>query len=91
MYVRTFGTLLGLLFSAYGAAVAFGLTVGTVPCRTECQWNESLKILLGEVAANRVIGGLWFVSGVVFVVFMNVRGRMGRRGRLPPRKRLSRK
>lgn len=74
-----------------GSAVAFGLTAGAVPCRTECQLNESLKILLGEVAANRMIGGFWVLSGLAFVVFMNLRGRQGHRGRLPPKKKSRRR
>jgi uncharacterized membrane protein len=80
--VRIFGTLLGLIIGAYGAAVAFGFTTGAVPCRTSCQLNESLKILLGEVAANRIIGGLLILTGVMYVVFLNVRGPSGDRGRL---------
>lgn len=90
-FVRAIGTFLGLLFSAYGLAMVFGLTAGAVPCRTECQLNESLKILLGEIAANRVIGGFWVLSGLAFILFMNVRGRLGYRGRLPPKKRSRRR
>lgn len=89
--VRIFGTLLGLIIGAYGAAVAFGFTTGAVPCRTGCQLNESLRILLGEVVANQIIGGTWILTGILYVVFMNVRGPLAYRGRGPSKGRRGRR
>jgi len=76
-FVRVSGTVLGLLWSAYGAAVVTGMAVWPVVCRTECQFNDSLKLLLGEVAASRLIGALWLACGLAFVVFINLRRRPG--------------
>ncbi len=86
-FVRVFGTVLGLLWSAYGVAVAIGMAVWPVVCRTDCQFNESLKLLLGEVAASRLIGGVWFACGIVFVVFINLQRRPGSKGGVSSRKR----
>jgi len=91
VFVRVFGTLVGMAFSAYGAAVALGLTVGNAICRTECQGNAPLRIMLGEVAANRVIGGILFISGLIFMVFVNAQRRISPGGSAPPRVRRNRK
>lgn len=66
-FVRVLGTVLGLLWSAYGAAVVTGMSVWPVVYHTECQFNDSLKLLLGEVAASRLIGALWLACGLAFV------------------------
>lgn len=91
VFVRVFGTLVGMAFSVYGAAVALGLTAGNAICRTECQGNASLRILLGEVSANKVIGGLFFISGLIFIVFVNAQRRMSPGGSVLPRVRRNRK
>jgi hypothetical protein len=47
-FVRVSGTVLGLLCSAYGVALVTGMAFWPVVCRTDCQFNDSLKLLLGS-------------------------------------------
>jgi len=70
-YVRVFGSALGALVAAYGIAIVAGGVKGPIPCRTDCQLNESFRILLGESVAAAVIGMSWIVAGVALVVFIN--------------------
>lgn len=74
VYVRVFGTVVGLIWAAYGAAVMVGATTWPIVCRTNCQTNEALRVLLGEVTAERLIGLGWVLAGLVGVAFLNVRG-----------------
>jgi len=75
--VRVFGTVPGLMWSAYGVAVVTGMAVWPFVWGTKCQLNDWLKLLLVEVAASRLIGALWLACGLAFVVFINLRRRPG--------------
>ncbi|MDY0979385.1 MULTISPECIES: hypothetical protein [Stenotrophomonas] len=35
--------------------------------------NASLRQLIGDDAANLLLGGSWMVAGVVFIAFINLR------------------
>jgi len=35
--------------------------------------NVSLRQLIGDDAANLLLGGSWMVAGVVFIAFVNLR------------------
>lgn len=73
MFVRCFGTFVGLASAAYVWAVASGMTIGPAICRTNCQMNASLRQLIGDDAANLLLGGSWMAAGVVFIAFINLR------------------
>lgn len=70
-WVRVFGSIFGLVVAAFGLAVASGMVVGPIPCRTECQMNEALFRLLGSPAAGIVIGLFWIAGGVALIFVIN--------------------
>jgi len=55
-FVRESGTVLGLLWSAYGAAVVTGMAVWPVVCRTECQFSGYSDVS-GSSKGAGTIGG----------------------------------
>lgn len=57
-----------------------GVPPEAVPCRADCQMNSALRLLFGEVAAHRVIGGAWVVSGAAFVLFVTARRHLRSKG-----------
>lgn len=79
-FVDVFGTLLGLVWIAYGLLMMTGVPPEAVPCRTDCQMNSSLRLLFGEVAAHRLIGWGWVVTGAALALFVIARSHLGPNG-----------
>lgn len=79
-FVGYFGTLLGLVWMAYGLLMMTGVPPEAVPCRADCQMNSALRLLFGEVAAHRIIGGAWVVSGAAFFLFVTARRHLRSKG-----------
>lgn len=68
MILRLFGILAGLVTIAFGMAVMGGALVGTGPCRVNCDLYMSIIRLVGQAHYNKIIGAVWVIGGVMFII-----------------------